>query len=117
MSKISYLIELTINDGGLDTFKKLAAGYAASVEANEPNTTTYQWYLAADGSKCFLHEEFTDSGALMQHLANVGPSLPDLLAVSPITRVEVFGTPSAGAREALDGLGAAYFPHFTGFQR
>ena len=117
MSKIGYLFEFTINDGGLDTFKELAAGYAASVEANEPNTTTYQWYLAADGSKCLLHEEFTDSGALMQHLANVGPSLPDLLAVAPVTRVEVFGIPSDEAREALDGFGATYLQHLAGFSR
>jgi len=114
---IGYVIELTINDGGLDTFKELAAGYAAAAEENEPGTTTYQWYLAEDNSKCLLHESFTDSEALLQHLANVGPSLPDLLAVSPITRVEVFGTPSDAAREALDGLGSIYFPHFTGFQR
>lgn len=117
MSAIGYVIELTINEGGLDTFKKLAAEYAAATEAGEPGTTTYQWYLAADGSKCLLHEAFTDSGALMQHLGNVGPSLPNLLAVSPITRVEVMGTPSDEAREALDGLGATYFPHFVGFSR
>ena len=117
MSMIGYVIELTINAGGLETFKKLAAGYTTAVQANEPGTTTYQWYLAEDDSKCLLHESFTGSDALLQHLANVGPSLPDLLAVSPITRVEVFGTPSDAAREALDGLGAAYFPHFTGFQR
>lgn len=114
---IGYVVELTINDGGLDTFKELAAGYAASVQENEPTTTTYQWYLAEDNSKCLLHESFTDSEALLQHLANVGPTLPDLLAVAPITRVEVFGTPSDAAREALDGLGSTYFPHFAGFQR
>ena len=114
---IAYVIELTINDGGLDRFKELAAGYAAAVEENEPSTTTYQWYLAEDNGKCLLHEAFTDSDALLQHLDNVGPSLPDLLAVSPITRVEVFGTPSDAAREALIGLGASFYPHFVGFQR
>ena len=108
---------LRLNDGGLDTFKELAAGYAATVQENEPGTTTYQWYLAEDESKCLLHESFTDSEALLQHLANVGPSLPDLLAGAPITRVEVIGTPTDAAREALDGLGASYFPHFAGFQR
>jgi quinol monooxygenase YgiN len=114
---IGYLIELTINDDGLDTFKELATGYATAVNENEPNTLTYQWYLSEDNSTCLLHESFTDSEALLQHLANVGPSLPNLLAVAPITRVEVFGVPSDAAREALDGLGASYFPHFTGFHR
>jgi quinol monooxygenase YgiN len=114
---IGYLIELTINDGGLERFKELAGGYVAAVEENEPGTTTYQWYLAEDDSKCLLLEMFTDSDALLQHLANVGPSLPDLLAVAPITRVEVMGTPSDEAREALDGLGASYHSHLTGFQR
>ena len=114
---IGYVVELTINDGGLETFKKLANGYATAVEESEPSTLTYQWYLSEDNKRALLHESFTDSESLLVHLGNVGPSLPDLLAVSPITRVEVFGTPSDAAREALDGLGAVYFPHFTGFQR
>jgi hypothetical protein len=68
-------------------------------------------------SKCLVLESFTDSDALLQHLANIGPSLPDLFAVAELTRFEVLGTPSDEAREALDGLNASYYPHLTGFQR
>ena len=117
MSGIGYVVEWTIGDGETEKFKEMASGFVGSVQNDEPNTVTYQWYLSDDGKKCLLHEAFTDSDALLQHLANVGPTLPDLLALAPITRVEVFGTPSVEAREALDGLGAAYFPHLGGFQR
>lgn len=55
--------------------------------------------------------------SLLKHLANVGPSLPDLIAVAPITRFEVFGDVSAQARTALDGLGAKHFDHLVGFER
>ena len=39
----------------------------------------------------------------------MGPSLPDLLAIAPITRLEVLGTVSPAARDAVAALGAVRF--------
>ncbi len=39
MAKISYLMELTINDGQLEAFKGKARGFANAVEEDEPGTT------------------------------------------------------------------------------
>lgn len=114
---IAYIVELTIEEGQKKAFEEKARTYASSVENSEPETTTYQWYLAEDGSRCILHECFTDSAALLRHLANVGPSLPDLLAIAPITRFEVLGTASPEVKEALQDFGTVYFPHLTGFER
>ena len=117
MSKASYVLEFTINDGKLEEFKAKSAGYIEAVKANEPGTLGYQWFLAEDGKRCLVHEAFRDSEALMAHLAHVGPTLPDLLAVAPITRVEVLGSASDAARAALTQLGAVHFPHLGGFDR
>lgn len=117
MSEISYVIEFSIADGKLEDFKQKATGYVDGVKANEPETYVYQWYLAEDGKHCLLHEKFGSSEALLTHLGNVGPSLPDLLAIAPITRLEVFGTASDAARDALKDLGATHFPHLAGFDR
>jgi len=76
---VSYLVQMTIKDGGLETFKELANGYIASVEAGEPGTLTYQWWLDEENSKALLYENFTGSEALLIHLADVGPSLGALL--------------------------------------
>lgn len=117
MSKVAYILELTIADGKVDEFRSMAAGFIASVKADEPETLGYQWYLSEDGSRAILQETFSSSGALLNHLGNVGPSLPALLAIAPITRFEVIGSASDEARAALAGLGAVHFPHMGGFDR
>jgi quinol monooxygenase YgiN len=111
MSKVSYVIQMTINDGMLDKFKEMAKGFASQTEASEPGTLGYQWWLAEDGKHCLLVETFESSEAMVTHLGNVGPAL------APITRLEVCGTVSAEAREILAGLNAVHFPHLAGFER
>ena len=117
MPKVSYVLEFTINDGQMEAFKEKAKGYIKAVQEGEPGTLTYQWNIGEDGKHCLLHEVFESSEALLTHFGNVGPSLPDLIAIAPITRLEVFGDASNDARAALDTLGSTYFPHFAGFER
>ena len=117
MSKVSYVLEFSINDGKLEEFKAKSTAYIEAVKANEPGAITYQWFLAEDGKRCLVHEAFRDSDALMAHLGHVGPTLPDLLAIAPITRLEELGSASDAARAALAQLGAVHFPHLGGFDR
>ena len=117
MSRISYVLEFSIKDGKVDQFKTKAEGYIAAVRENEPDTLVYQWYLSEDGTRCLVYETFTSSEGLLTHLENVGPSLPELLEIAPITRLEVFGSASDAARNALAGLGAVHFPSLGGFDR
>ncbi|MFT4605432.1 MAG: quinol monooxygenase YgiN [Rhodothermales bacterium] len=117
MSKVSYVVEFKIKEGGVDGFKQLAAGFISDVKASEMETVGYQWYLAEDGSRCLIHESFASSEALLVHLGNVGPDLPKLFEFSEIGRLEVFGPVTDEARGALDTLGAQYFPHMGGFDR
>jgi quinol monooxygenase YgiN len=117
MSKVSYVVQWTINNGEVDNFKSMANGFVSSVQQNEPGTLGYQWYIGEDGKHCLLEETFESSEALLTHLGNVVPSLPGIMAIAPITRLEVRGDPSPAAREALADLGASHFTHFAGFDR
>jgi quinol monooxygenase YgiN len=117
MARVAYLFELTIKDGKLEEFKKQAAGYTDAVRDGEPGTLEYQWWLSEDGTRCLLKEAYDSSESLLKHLENVGPSLPDLMAIAPITRSEVFGELSPEARTALDSVGAQYLSHLVGFER
>ena len=117
MSKVSYVLEFTVKDGMIEDFKAKAKSYIATVRDSELGTLGYNWYLQKDGQRCLLHETFTDSAALLTHLGNVGPSLPELVANAPIKRFEVFGTASAVVVSALASFGAVHFPHFGGFDR
>jgi len=117
VSKVSYLVELTINEGKLEAFKEFAESASRTVHDGEPGTLDYQWRIGEDGTRCLLTEGFESSEALLIHLGNIGPILPDLLELAPITRFEVMGSVNDEARAALDGLGAKHFPNFAGFTR
>lgn len=119
MDPINYVVELTIKSGQLDAFKKVADGFIQRSRDDEPGTKTYQLYMAADDSKCYIHEGFDDSAGLVAHAA--GPSVQghigELLEVSDITRFEAFGNPTKEAQEVLDGFGAVVHTHHAGFSR
>jgi len=117
VNKISYIVELSIQGGKLDEFKAKAEGYVPAVKDNEPDTLAYEWYLSPDGKRCLIREAFASSDALLTHLGNVGPSLPELLAIAPITQFEVLGTASEAVVNALSDFGVVHFSQLGGFER
>ncbi len=117
LGKVAYIIEFSIEADRIDEFKSQAAAFIESVKKNEPGTLTYNWYYTKDGTRCVLHEGFSNSETLLSHLDNIGPKLPALLAVAPITRFEVLGPASDGVRTALADVDAVYLPQVEGFER
>ena len=114
---IQYTIEWSLKPGGADAFKKLGNGAIDAVRENEQGMKGYQWYFNEDGTKCYLSEWFADSNALLQHLSNIGPILPQFLDVSDITRFEVLGDLSPEARKAVSELNAEVHGFWGGFVR
>ncbi len=115
---VRWVLEVAINQGELDNFKALMNEMVAATQANEPNTTNYEWFISDDGQTCHLYERYADSAATMTHLASFGENFADrfLAAVAP-TRFVVYGNPSAEVREALAGLGAVHMAQIGGFAR
>jgi quinol monooxygenase YgiN len=109
--------ELSIVEGKIDEFKKLAAEVIKKVEANEPNTLSYEWFLSADQSKCYVLELYKDSDAVMAHLGNIGELLGPLLEIAPLTSLMVYGSPSDEVRQALEPFGTKFFEHWNGLTR
>jgi quinol monooxygenase YgiN len=99
-SDIRKVVEISISNGRLDGFKKVAATFVERVKQLEPGTIGYEWYLRDDGSKCFVLEWYQDDGARMAHLANVQDLYEPLSEVSQITRIKVFGHASEELRQA-----------------
>ena len=97
MAKVAYIIELTIQEGKTEEFTEQASAYVTAVNDDEPGTLEYQWWISEDGERCLLKETFDASSSLMTHLGNVGPTLPNLLAIAPITRKPQLETSSAAA--------------------
>lgn len=54
--------EFTIKEGKLEEYKKLVQDMSKAVEANEPDTPNYQFYLNRDETKCIVHVTYRNSG-------------------------------------------------------
>lgn len=55
---IEFRVEFTIKEGKLEEYKKLIHDMCRAVEANEPDTLTYEFYLNRDETKCIAHETY-----------------------------------------------------------
>ncbi len=116
-TSIQTVVEFTINDGKIDTFKQLGKEYIELVKANEPNMLSYQFYFNDDESRCYALEFYKDSEAVFAHLENVAEVTPRALEVSQIIRVEIFGNVSDELREAVSALNPQINKHWDGITR
>ena len=115
--QVQYTSEFTIADGKIDEFKRIMHSIIGSVERNEHDVNGYQVYVSAEGNRAFIVEWFKNAEAILIHLANVGPLFPELLAIAPIVRLEVFGNLTKEAEDALRSIGAKIFNYHEGFIR
>ncbi len=108
------VVGLTVNDGQLGDFKEIVEEMSAKVEADDPGTLYYDWYLAADERSCTLLDGYRDSASFMAHFANVGEMMERLLGTCQVTRVDVYGNPSDEASGIVSSFGANITPYWNG---
>lgn len=85
---------------------------------NEPGALIYEWSISDDESAIHSYDRYADSEAVLEHLSSFGERFAErLLAAVDPTRFVVYGSPTDGAREALDGFGALYMKSLAGFAR
>jgi quinol monooxygenase YgiN len=116
-NQIRAIAEVSIPEGKINEFRKLAAEIIARVEANEPNTLRYEWFLSNDKSKCFVVQIYKDSEAVIDHLGNFGDLNGPFHEVAPLTGLMIFGSPSDELRQTLEPIGAKMFEHWIGLTR
>ena len=89
------------------------------VEANEPDTISYQFYFDKSETKCIVHETYTNPEAVFAHIDGVASNtvLPKIRDISRITRFEVYGSVNNKLRKAMEGLNPQTYLLFTGFNR
>jgi quinol monooxygenase YgiN len=117
--QITIRAEITIEEGKIDEYKKLIQDMSKEVEANEPDTINYQFYLKRDATKCIVWETFTNSESLLARMSGTASQtiLPKISSVSKINRIDVYGNPSEELQKTLIGFGAQTYNFFTGFSR
>jgi quinol monooxygenase YgiN len=110
MGSVRFIITGKAKEGQAEAFADLANRMSASVSANEPDTTTYNWFVADDGS--FVNEdEYASSDALGLHLGNAQENgmLGEYVALSDIAAVHVLGDVDDAAKGMLEAFGAVHY--------
>jgi quinol monooxygenase YgiN len=116
--EISWVFELAINPGRFEDLKTLMADLVEATQKNEVGTLNYEWAISDDQQVCHVYERYRDSAAVLTHLESFGANFAGRLmeAVTP-SRLVVYGTPSAQAKDGLAGLGPVYMAPLGGFRR
>ena len=118
-NQIHFRAEFIIEEGKIEEYKKLVQEMSKVVEANEPDTIDYEFYLNRAETKCIVHETYTNSEAVLAH--NVGLAsqtiLPKIFSVSRISRFDVYGNPSEELQKVLTSFGSQAYNLFAGFSR
>ncbi|HEU0143577.1 MAG TPA: antibiotic biosynthesis monooxygenase family protein [Nitrososphaera sp.] len=119
-NQILFRAEFTIQEGKIEEYKKLVQEMSRVVEANEPNTINYQFYLKRDDeTKCIVYETYSNSEAVFAHMNGVASQtiLPNIFNVSKITKFEVYGNPSEELQRVLTSFSPETYILFAGFIR
>ena len=118
-NQIHFRAEFTIEEGKIEEYKKLVQEMSKVVEANEPDTINYQFYINRAETKCIVHETYANSEAVLAHNAGVASQkiLPKISNVSRISRFEVYGNPSEELQKVLASFGPQTYNLFAGFSR
>lgn len=103
MNTIHLTARAAIHEDKLEEFKALATQCKRKVREKEPGTLQYEWFLNGDQTECVVLESYRDSAAVLEHNANLGPTLQAILSLGDWT-FEMFGTPSPELVNASAGL-------------
>ena len=118
-NQIHVRAKFTIKEGKTEEYKNLVQKMSRAVEANEPDTTNYQFYLNRSETECIVHETYANSEAAIAHISGAASQtiLPMIFSVSRISRLDVYGNPSEELQKALTGFGSQIYNLFAGFSR
>ena len=112
---VSWVIELAVKPGQLDSFKELMEEMVAGT-STEPETLNYEWYISGDNGTVHIFEKYANSEAMITHVNGFMEKWAArfMERVDP-TRFTVYGDPSEAARELLAAFGGTYLGPWGGF--
>jgi quinol monooxygenase YgiN len=104
VSELQGIARFKIHEGKLEEFKRLSAQAREVVRTKDTGTLQYDIYFNEDQSECIVLERFRDSGALIEHAANLGDDFMEaILATVSVVHGELLGEPNAELRARLAG--------------
>src|SRR5918999_4187920 len=114
-NNIHFRAEVIIEEGKKEEYKKPIQDMSRAVEANEPDTINYRFYLNESETECIVWETYANSEAVLVHINGVASQtiLPKVHSVSRISKLDVYGNPSKELQMVL--ASTRTFNPFVGF--
>ena len=94
-------------------FKAVASELVAQ-SRNEPGTLSFTLFMNSDETVGVFREVYTDSNAILTHLAAGGATVGKLAELGGGIEIECFGAPSAELLAATAALAPTVFTHVVG---
>lgn len=112
MSELLGIARFTFHEGKVEEFKRLSEECMEIVRAQDTGTLQYTIYFNDDESEAIVIERYTDSDALVQHLAHIGDGLMQAIMTTASVHGETLGEPSAELRAQMRGTPVRLFTPF-----
>ena len=103
MSELLRIARFKFHEGKRDEYLRLSDLAMDIVRTKDSGTLGYDLYLNSDQSECMVIERYRDSGAAIEHAANLGQLFAAVLATVSVVHGELLGEPSAELRAKLAG--------------
>jgi hypothetical protein len=81
------------------------------VRERDSGTLQYDWFFNDTRTECVVRETYKDSGAVLEHIANLGATLGAILGVCDMA-LEIYGSPSAELLKAAAALAPKIYSPF-----
>ncbi len=119
-SPIGLRLTMDVHEGQEDALQQAIAELIEQVEATEPGTKTYEFFLSEDRKHLTAFDWYEDENAAIAHLTGepVRTYLPKLLELADVESLEIYGNPGEELSQVLEGFPVSEInPHLGGFER
>lgn len=119
MSKaLSIIVNIKLNGPLNDESRAMLDAMTSGVEANEPDTLVYDWFLSEDGLSVCVLERYTDTAAVITHSKAQTPEFRQQMGtIGSMESMIVLGRPDEPLAGMLKKGGATIMAPLTGFYR
>ena len=115
---VSWMFELTINEGRDADFRVMAADMADATLQNEAGTLDYEWYVSENRRELHLFERYESAEAALIHMSTFGAKFAarffDILTPKRIT---LYGAVDERISGGMKDLAPHVFRRSAGFSR
>ena len=107
---------MKIPKGKLEEFKELAVETIRLSKERDTGTFKYDVYISSDETECEVRQEYKNSEAVLEHMANLRETLKKAYIDFPIDHVNIYGDPSPELLEAVKGIDIGVYSFSQGLE-